>query len=234
MPRPSIYFNNLNSYKDLNLNINDYPIIPSPQKDINFIPIEGRDGDLTEDLGTYKDIPIPITFDVDERVNIKEKCRQIRKWLIGEIKDNALIFNDDRYYLYKVKSCVINDGIEREIRILGKFTASFICEPFSYAINGLETLEFTTPITLYHEGYKSKPIITLYGSGDVQLMVNSNTISVTVDEYVTINSVLEDAYKGTQLSSIDGEYPVLIEGENNISWTGNITKVLVVPNWRWL
>ncbi|WP_302653297.1 phage tail protein [uncultured Clostridium sp.] len=33
---------------------------------------------------------------------------------------------------------------------------------------------------------------------------------------------------------MNGEFPKFEVGENNISWTGSVSKVKVIPNWRWL
>jgi len=57
-----------------------------------------------------------------------------------------------------------------------------------------------------------------------------------VSEYVTINSDLMDCYKDTLLKNNDmnGEFPVLIVGNNTISWTGIVTKVEITPNFRYI
>lgn len=33
-------------------------------------------------------------------------------------------------------------------------------------------------------------------------------------------------------SAMSGDFPVLLPGQNAISWTGNVTKVEIQPNWR--
>ena len=35
-------------------------------------------------------------------------------------------------------------------------------------------------------------------------------------------------------SAMSGEFPILKPGMNAISWTGEVTKVEVKPNWRYL
>ena len=57
-------------------------------------------------------------------------------------------------------------------------------------------------------------------------------------EYVIIikKGILELTYKdkNTAGNLQVGEYPVLINGENLISWDSNITKLEIQPNWRCL
>lgn len=47
---------------------------------------------------------------------------------------------------------------------------------------------------------------------------------------------MKNAYNGSTLlnNKMSGEFPVLELGENNISWVGNVSKLEIQPNWRWL
>ena len=53
--------------------------------------------------------------------------------------------------------------------------------------------------------------------------------------YKTIDSELQDAYKGTtncnSLVTLSNGFPKLIKGENEISFSGGITSVEVIPKW---
>jgi predicted phage tail component-like protein len=228
------HFNNQDSYNDIGLIIEHNPVIPVPKKNINTIPIEGRNGSLTEDLGTYEDIEIPVLFALADE-NIKPKCRQIKNWLVGKMLNNKLIFDDDLDTFYKVKYVKIPNDIERVLDQIGKFTAIFVCEPFSFS--SVDVLEFSQPTSLYNDGYDSEPYFKIYGTGDVTLTINSkNIILKGLNEYIELNSEIEKCYKGTQPldDKMIGEFPILTSGENQISWVGNITKVDIKPNWRWL
>ena len=90
----------------------------------------------------------------------------------------------------------------------------------------------TNPGSVY-----SEPIITVTGSGDITLMVGTTIVELTdVAQNIVINSVLKEAYKGTALMNdhMSGDFPVLKPGQNAISWSGNVTQVVVKPNWRYL
>ena len=53
---------------------------------------------------------------------------------------------------------------------------------------------------------------------------------------IVLDCALKEAYQGSTLMNdhMNGEFPVLKPGANAISWTGNVTRVLVKPNWRYL
>ena len=65
------------------------------------------------------------------------------------------------------------------------------------------------------------------------------TIIVELDgimDSITLDTPLMEAYKGvtSMNSNMSGDFPVLAPGANAISWTGNVTKVVIQPNWRCL
>ncbi|MCS4467182.1 phage tail family protein [Clostridium botulinum] len=174
----SIQFNNYNSYRDLGLVVEHRPNIPAPERNVNNIYIPGKNGTLTEDLETYEDIGISITFGFQDKVNINNKCRQIKMWLLDKIKDCKLYFSDDIETYYKVKNVKI-DNIERSIKSLGKFTVLFTCDPFGYIDE--EFLIIDKPISIYNEGtYESQPYIKIHGSGDISLNINNEVIKLKI------------------------------------------------------
>lgn len=87
----------------------------------------------------------------------------------------------------------------------------------------------------------ARPIITLYGSGTINLSLNGAQIFV-IDigsaEYITIDAEQMNAYQGDILMnrSVVGDYSELVFniGTNTISWTGDVTQVEVENFTRWL
>ncbi len=115
---------------------------------------------------------------------------------------------------------------------------NFRCYPFWYQDNVANiTLNqsgavVSNPGTVYAE-----PVITVNGSGDITLMVNTALIELTgVSGSVIIDSELKEAYKDTTLLNghMTGEFPVLTPGQNAVSWSGNVSSVVIRPNWRYL
>ena len=96
-------------------------------------------------------------------------------------------------------------------------------------------------LTLHNRGnVKSKPMVTIYGSGTVDLSVNSRRIlEINIDQgYITIDPSQMNAYSGNMLKNrmVTGDYAnlVLDVGENEISWAGNVTQVTVKNYSRWI
>ena len=83
----------------------------------------------------------------------------------------------------------------------------------------------------------SEPVITVYGTGDITLMVGTVIVELEgISGSITLDSELQEAYSGTtgMNSAMSGEFPILKPGMNAISWSGEVTKVEVKPNWRYL
>ena len=83
--------------------------------------------------------------------------------------------------------------------------------------------------------YLNNAAITVYGNGAGALTIGGNIIQISeIDEYVTLDSDTQNAYKGTanKNSTVSlATFPVLQPGKTGISWSGGITKVEITPRW---
>ena len=57
-----------------------------------------------------------------------------------------------------------------------------------------------------------------------------------IDGSITLDTPLQEAYKGLDSlnSAMNGDFPLLQAGTNAVSWTGNVSRVEIRPNWRFL
>ena len=57
-----------------------------------------------------------------------------------------------------------------------------------------------------------------------------------ITDSITLDTPLMEAYKDTTSmnSCVSGGFPTLLPRSNAISWTGNVTKIVIQPNWRYL
>lgn len=207
------------------------PDIPAPERRLEEIEIEGRDGVLVEDKETWEPIVIPVEFNFMGRPEDWAGIyRGARKWLLkGE---GRLQFSDDRDYFYKVLYCRIADS-ERTSRKIGKFTAEFTCDPYTYMMSGLQELP---PGVIFNYGETSKPIYKITGNGDCTLTVNGKTVKATVGQNITIDTELMIAYREDgeiKNTSITGAYEdlFLLEGNNEVGISESFD-LRIIPNWR--
>ena len=227
-----LIFNNICS-EELGIIVVEGPPEVLAQEEYEEIIIEGRNGTLIENKGTFPNVEksfILTTIDLDQDIDLM--IEKIKMWLFN-IKDNKILYAiPNRYNI--VKKVIIEEDIKTTFEEYGDFKIKFLCEPFYY-----DLLEKNITITekgtkFYNKGdFNSNPKIVLYGTGDSQLTINDTTVQINnVDERVLLDSKLFLCLdKDNNNKSIDmiGNFPTLDIGENTITWVGNITKLDISP-----
>lgn len=214
--------------------VNSLPPISKPSKRVSKTEIEGRDGDIIEFLG-YESYDKSIEITILEETDVDK----LIDWLNGSGK---LILSNEptKYYNAEVIEQIDFSRLVKYEPIEIKFHV----QPFKYLVDEVKVeaeISTQTSLSVENKGYiDSKPIITLYGTGTVEIYINNSyTFTVNIDdESVTIDSIQEDAYKGTMLKNrqMNGEFDKirLQPGENLITWIGDLTKIEIEPKSRWL
>ena len=212
--------------------IEELPVVSRAERDIDFIEIDGRHGFLTFDKNRYK----PIDYSIELKVNGKANRDLIRNIFIGN-GDLILSNESDRYYKAVITGTVT---VERQLKELYKINVSFKLQPFSYVRTKKTIIITATPYIIDNPtNTTSQPIIKIYGSGTSYLNINGNIIelkNITSDGLI-LDFELKEAYDFNKVSKntdVFGVYKEFIVGSNTISWTDNITKIEVTPNWRYL
>jgi len=113
------------------------------------------------------------------------------------------------------------------------YTSGNLIEPNKLAtINESNSMEITN-----YRTKESTPVITIWGYGSIDLNINDNIINLTnVANHIIIDSQIMDCYRDGQLMNnyMKGEFPIFKVGINKISWMGDIQRIEIKPNWRWL
>lgn len=212
--------------------ISELPPITKPKMKTSITKIDGKDGDIIDKLG-YESYSKSLTIGLTRNFNMDE----IMSYFNG---GGEVIFSNEPDKIYHAE---ILDKIDYERLVrFRKAKINFYTQPYKYLLdeppfilNVSNEKEFKVANAGLEE---SKPVLTLYGSGEVSIQINGiDYFTITIDdEYVVVDSLKEDAYKGRVLKNRQmlGEFPVLKQGINIITWTGNLTKIKVEPKSRWL
>lgn len=230
-----IVYNGLHSIEDMNVLI-DTLSIPSINEVIENIDVEGRNGSLTVRCGNYLDRIIPFKFtlvrDINEPIeSFIDRADIVLNWL--ELEDNNELITylrPNKKYIVKA----INKGeIEIENSRFINIEGEFICEPFIYELNE-GSVVLTQPSNLYYQGFvPGECNIKIYGSGNVQLTINDDTVQINnINQCVELDSKLLlclNKDKTSKTKDMIGNFPLLSKGKNKISWIGNISKIEILP-----
>lgn len=220
--------------------IQELPPISKPRIRTQIEEIDGRDGDIITKLGysAYnKEISIGLYGDYD--------VDQVIAYFTNNQSGQVTFSNEvDKYYNYEILEQI---DFERLIRYKTA-DVTFHIQPFKYS--NVETAKsFTittqTSINIRNNGnYISKPVITLTGSGTINLSLNNEQLFVIdlgdTSTQITLDINNMNAYDPTSQAfmnrAVTGDYNnfVLNVGTNTISWAGTITEIEINNYSRWI
>ena len=205
-----------------------------PSERVTFTNVPGRSGSLTtlEADDVYDDFILPVECTVADLSRLPEICT----WLRGDGR-LQLAARPGGFYHARVANQIEFTKILRNHENRA-FTVNFRCQPFWYQENVPEITVTTSGTFITNPGsVYSEPVITVYGSGEITLMVGMTIVELDgITDSITLNTPLMEAYNGaaSMNGNMSGDFPVLAPGANAISWTGEVTYLKVQPNWRYL
>jgi phage-related protein len=87
------------------------------------------------------------------------------------------------------------------------------------------------------ENVPSEPVLTITCTADAVLQVGAAVINIKNPQgTITLDCALKLAYRGNALMNsyidMEGPWPRLNPGYNDIRWTGGISRIVISPNWR--
>lgn len=214
---------------------------PSPEADIEFIEVLGRDGELAVDNERLKGVnfPIPVQLKPPKGIDVNIMATKISEWLKSDTGWYPLRFSGLKGYEY-IAMCYEQFDIQETLKQYGKTVINFRLKPYKRRIDS-NSVEITNGMSLYNREIRaSKPLIKIEGSGDISLKNNGKEWLElrSIDGSITVDSEMMSVYKGTRpqfgkmISTLTPMFPLLNHGENTITWKGNVTKIEIEPRWE--
>lgn len=208
------------------------PTIPNER--VTYTDIPGRPGSLTtlEGDDVYEDITLTAKCMIADPDGIPA----VAAWLKG---GGTVTFanREGGFYYARIANQIPFEKILRG-NPHRSFSVNFRCKPFWYENPGEPiTLTVASNVLVNPGSVYSEPVIVVNGNGDITLTINDEFIELeSIDGGITLNSEIREAYKMDTLLNehMDGEFPRLKPGNNLISWTGEVSSVVIQPNWRYL
>ena len=228
-----IIFNNKSS-ADCRIQVAHPPGYAYPERDYTITHIPGRNGDIIQDNGCYKNVErtYEVSFDAPNE-DFATYANAVSAWLhsttgYARLEDS---YEPDYYRMAVYQESNIFENLYNKA---GTATIVFECKPQRFLKTGDNTITIQNSLTIMNPtGFEAYPLFKVTGTSGV-LTVNGNSITFSsIDDFVMLDCELQDAYKENinKNSTISGTFPVLKTGSNTISWTGDISSVTMKPRW---
>ena len=228
-----IIFNNKSS-ADCRIQVAHPPGYAYPERDYTITHIPGRNGDIIQDNGCYKNVErtYEVSFDVPNE-DFATYANAVSAWLHSTTGYARLEDSYEPNY-YRMATYQESNIFENLYNQAGTATIVFECKPQRFLKTGDNIITIQNSLTIMNPtGFEAYPLFKVTGTSGV-LTVNGNSITFSsIDDFVMLDCELQDAYKENinKNSTISGTFPVLKTGSNTISWTGNISSVTMKPRW---
>lgn len=223
----------------LNVIVEQYPHRTFPKKKINVYSVPGRTGDIIDDEQAFENYTqeYNIFIEGDEIRNLPLRSRAIANWLM---EPNGYAVLRDSYDTNSFRYAYFEGpmDIETWFNIHGQATISFVCDPHRYLDDGQRSIEVTGNETISNPTvFISKPLIEIIGTTG-----SSGTFFIG-DKGVAVNEIIPgmkiDCLTGQCYNSggslndriLCTDFPEFAKGNNAITMSGSITKLVITPRW---
>ena len=206
-----------------------------PKRRIESIAIPGKSGNLVIEQNAWENVDItyscilPQTFEEDFNEFVAALHSKKGYQMLTETLSPG-------YFRMAVFSEAISPKITRQYKG-GSFIVRFSAQPQRYLNSGQITTTLTATGTITNPTqYPSKPLLKVYGSGNLGIGGMTITITSPGYSYIYIDCEAMDAYYGAtplnhKITLSSNDFPVLAPGTNNISLGSGITRVEITPRW---
>ena len=228
-----IIFNNKSS-ADCRIQVAHPPGYAYPERDYTITHIPGRNGDIIQDNGCYKNVErtYEVSFDAPNE-DFATYANAVSAWLHSTTGYARLEDSYEPNY-YRMATYQESNIFENLYNQAGTATIVFECKPQRFLKTGDNAIAIQNSLTIMNPtGFEAYPLFKVTGTSGV-LTVNGNSIAISsIDGFIMLDCELQDAYKENinKNSTISGTFPVLKPGSNTIRWTGGISSVTMKPRW---
>lgn len=228
-----IIFNNKSS-ADCRIQVAHPPGYAYPERDYTITHIPGRNGDIIQDNGCYKNVErtYEVSFDAPNE-DFATYANAVSAWLHSTTGYARLEDSYEPNY-YRMATYQESNIFENLYNKAGTATIVFECKPQRFLKTGDNIITIQNSLTIMNPtGFEAYPLFKVTGTSGV-LTVNGDSITFSsIDGFVMLDCELQDAYRENinKNSTISGTFPVLKTGSNTISWTGDISSVTMKPRW---
>lgn len=207
----------------------------APERDVEFMSIPGRSGDLIIDNGRFKNIEIEYPCFIPSGFTDKWdsfKAHMLKSPTYQRLTDTY----DNTHFRMAAFLGSLNPEVVA-LRRAASFTVTFQCKPQRWLVSGENTLTYVQGATIYNPTlFPAKPLLVATGYGQVVIGDYRIVIAQHTNNRIWIDCDLQDAWFGTSnLNNVitlpDGVFPQIEPGSIPVTFSSTIQSVQITPRW---
>lgn len=240
---------------DHNVYVSGNQTFDSPEKEITRVSVPGRNGDLLITTGRFKNVTLRYKAIIIPDSDYQSTVEGIRDWLL---KNNGYVRLEDTYSPneYRLASFVGPINFTTYLLQAGETELEFDCKPQRFLktgdedhtiiinTSGISKYEITNPTS-----YAALPRIRVEFSGECSITFKykgygttdiwTNTVTIkpgtTSADHVIMDSdtmiCTNDSNANLNKICAIGDFLTLDAGLTEVTWTGSISSIKVIPRW---
>ena len=209
----------------------------APSRDIEFIEVQGRNGDIPIDNGRYRSVnqSLPCRLVLPKDQNIEMATTKIHDWLSTDPNYHDFIWKGDPDFTYRA---LVYEEYEtqRVLHQYGRTLLKFRFHPIKYLTESLIERPISNEEIIQNPyQIEANPIIRLVGSGNMLIQIGDQQLDLrNVDRGITVDSETQTvtSFNG-QFTEFDKmfsyPFPALKPGENIITFSNNVEEIYLIP-----
>jgi len=210
--------------------------LSAPVADVTTVKVAGRNGDLHYFSGSYKNRTAKAEAYVYSDSNVEEYIGQINSWLFSSLGYLKLESSGDPDHFLMAR---ISNGADVESRLekLAPFEVKFDCKPQRFLNSGLLDIVLEEEETIENPTmFDALPWIYVQGTGAGTLTIGTKTVEfLDLVGEIVLDTETNNAYtpeQGNLNHKIRAsEFPIIAPGENIVTFTGGVSRVIITPRW---
>lgn len=212
------------------------PHIIRPTRKMNVVQVAGSSREVVEmeDAWEAYDQPYSLFVGDGTKDSIQEALNNVAVKLYKT--GYQVLLDDYEPDIFRLAYYQGPFDVENRRTRVGRFDISFRCRPERFLMNGNTPVDVVSGDKLVNPtAFNAKPLIHIVGSGNASLTISGQTMTfANILDYLNIDCDKMDVYRlssENRNSLMSGEFPVLYEGENVVTFTEGITAVTIIPRY---
>ncbi|MFP5493675.1 hypothetical protein ACLGL2_03565 [Parvimonas sp. G1641] len=214
---------------DLKIVFSELPSIPKPVRNVEEKLVSGRNGALIIDRGTYQNIPIMLTGHAEcKRTELIDYFGTT-----GELKFDT---STDRFWKYRVTAIDIKEVLDDGVLLA--FSINMSLDPHKYLVSGKSKIIGSGTLSLKNDyNANAYPFLKIKGTGTIGIIKNGTQILSIKDitDYVDIDCEADVIHRNNvnyDNKATGDTFYLDANKTTELRFTGSVSGVELIPNWR--